>query len=164
MCNTPTFQFVCLILSVSSNQWTRNFIWKNGEKLFIFQHQKIVFGPYAKFFQTFRTIARKTKQFYGNVWMVTSPYPRWLPYYRKLTLHEINANFKIRVNFLLTLISASLIKWRVNSCDHKKISTTFAPNSRYTPERKKHCFIRVESAGIMDTSCEERSKWLDSFA
>ena len=34
------------------------------------------------------------------------------------------------------------------------------PYSRYTPERKKHCFIRMESAGIMDTACEERSKWL----
>ena len=39
------------------------------------------------------------------------------PDYRKLTLYEMNANLQISRSFLLTLISAPLIKCNVNFCD-----------------------------------------------
>ena len=59
----------------------------------------------------------------------------------KLTrILKIRVKFS-RVNFCM-LISASLIKWRVNSRGFT--FHYFLPNSRYTPERKKDCFTRVE--------------------
>ena len=47
------------------------------------------------------------------------------PYYRNLTLREINTNLKIRVNFCELLVSATSIKWG--------LATSFPALSSFRP-------------------------------